>query len=1140
MKHAWATAKEGTTGLLLGNEAIVRGALEAGVVFTCGYPGTPSSEITDGFASLAPDMPGLYFEYSVNEKVALEMAFAASLAGARSITAMKHLGLTYAGDPLTTIPYIGAVGGMVIVSAGDPSCHTSPNEQDQRHLADMLHIPTLDPSTPQEALEMTRLAFELSEKSQLPVLLRPTTRVCHTRAAVTMGKIGKRQVTGFKPDPKRFVPVPVNARRMRQEIPGRMAIASEILSKTDFFHRRGPEGVSKAVLATGAPSAAAGDVLSTSDFADDVAFLHLGIVHPLPDTALVDALKGIETLLIIEELSPFLEDAVRALCSLHKLTTEVLGKRTGHFPTEFEYGPNVIREGLDRAFGAGLVTTERVVPAAPTQTAPPRPPVLCASCGHRSTFFAARSVFGSDAFFFNDIGCYTLGMAAPLSSADALLCMGAGFAMAAGVSRVTGERTVGFLGDSTFFHSGMPALLNLLKEDANVVAVILDNEVTAMTGFQESPFIDVGTEGAHRTVDIEGVVRALGAKQVDTVDPNDLAAISEVFERARKATGPSVVIAKRPCAVNHTRLVRLSKKKSTAPSTYVIDHSRCQHCGRDDGGQRCSVKPTVEYSRAMARSRSLEVKRSLPMAPEPVAACATACPLHLCVQGYTASIAAGEYGDALEQIMSRLPLPDSVCRVCERPCESACVRADVDEPVAINDLKRFVVNWANEEQASGKPFPYQPERQEDHKASVAVVGAGPAGLAAAHELRLRGYTVTLYDANKEAGGLLLTGIPRYRLPIDALRRDVARVLELGVRFEGNRRLGTDLHLHELLDAHSAVYLAIGAEKPRDLKLDGAPMIHALDYLRQSRDSATANSGQQVLIIGGGNSAVDAARTAMRTGAKRVVVACLESQEEMPAIAEEVAEAAEEGVEFLTRMRATAWNGSGVKLEGVVPREAGNFSPDNFAAVPDTEVVVEAQQVVVAIGQAIAEGFLGDADPKLETKPNGGLVSNSETCASSDPRVFVGGDFGSSHTVTDAIADGLRAAWGIDSLVRGKDEADKRLPPPRAEIAPRQHTKVERTDVGQRQVPVMLDAAERVTGFAEVTSVLSEQAAKEEARRCMICGQCGNCRACLDTFGCPAFRTSEGKIVIDEELCTACGVCADFCPNGAIVPKGIQS
>ncbi len=1110
----------GSGGLLLGNEAIVRGAIEAGVGFACGYPGTPASEIIDTFARLAPRL-GIPFEYSINEKIALEMAFAASLAGARSIVSMKHLGLNYAGDPLSTIPYIGTVGGMVIVSAADPGCRTSPNEQDQRHLANMLHIPLLDPATPQEALEMSRFAFELSECSKLPVMLRPTARICHTRSKVTFGPVRAPFVGGFRRE-ARFLPMPDMASKLRLEITERLEAANGLLAGSGFNRRKGKSQV--AVLGTGVAAAICADVIQEQGLDDRLTSLRLGVLHPLPEDWLLEQLRDLETVLVVEELSPYVEDALRALCSLHGVDTKILGKRTGHLPVAGEYQPARVRSAINELLG---LDTPVYAPPAIEEPAI-RPPILCVACPHRSAFFAAKMAFGEDALYFNDIGCYTLGATPPLEVGDALLCMGAGLTLAAGVARTTGKKTVGFIGDSTFFHSGMPALLNAVKENVNMVAVIMDNEVTAMTGFQESPTATVVDGGIEPRADIEGVVRALGVAHVCSVDPNDLGRTTEAFSLARDYDGLSVVITKHACPVFLAKATGRSDTTSGV-NTFVINHERCQHCGRDGCGHRCKQEITKGFESAMARARVLEVGEE---AQRPgVAPCASKCPLYLCVQGYAAHIVAGQYEDALELIMDGLPLPDSVCRVCDRPCESACVRNLVDEPVAINDLKRHVVEWANRESR----FPYERVCEKDHGRVVAVVGAGPAGLAAAHELRVRGYGVTLYDANDEPGGMLLTGIPEYRLPLEGLRRDVKRILDLGVKFEAGQRLGENLRLSELLDRNDAVFLATGSYEslPLELPGEGPAVSDALRYLGREN---TENAGN-VVVIGGGNSAIDAARTALRRGSKVVTIACLEARHDMPAIESEIIEAEREGVQVRTHTKPLCLHPGGIELVGVRPRIPGDSSPDTFDPIAGSEFIVEADQVILALGQKPDRRILTGDDPELRWSIDV-LQVDDETCQTSNPRVFAGGDLVSTdRTVTRAIAWGLRAAWGIDRSLRDPATADKRPPAPHVgrDFAPYEGG-FDRRDNGHRRRPPQLDPESRTSGFDEIEGVLSQEQARAEAARCMICGSCGNCRVCLDFFGCPAFYLDQGLIEIDPELCTACGVCAQFCPNDAIEPE----
>ena len=568
----------GARRLVLGNLAIVRGGLEAGVQFVSCYPGTPASEIGDTFARISKDA-GIHFEYSVNEKVGVEIAFAACLAGARSLCSMKHLGLGYANDPVSTMPYVGVEGGMVIVSAGDPSAITSPNEQDQRHYTKFLYYPIFDPATPDDCLRMTRYAFGFSEDTRLPVIMRPTTRVCHSGGMVEYGPIPReRRAIQFVKDPPRYVPIPQNARRMRKELTQRYRRAEALLAQSPFFPRLG-EG-KHGILASGVAYAYTSQVILDLGLEDRVTLQQIG-AYPIPDEILAGFLAGVDSVLVIEELTPFVEDEA-ALCAYrHGRRVPILGKHSGHLPLEYEYSPEIVEDAV-RDF---LKLEQRRAVSVTVPELPDRPPVLCPGCPHRSSLYLTGRVFGKRTIYCNDIGCYTLGYGEPLKACDVLLCMGSSISQASGIARVTGRRTVAFIGDSTFFHSGLPALANALQGEDDITVVILDNYVTAMTGFQPSLAARDGRRLREDLLEsrraghgegpsaIERAVRGLGVETVWAVDPFDENGTLDALKNARDGTGVNVVICQSPCVV-HERKTRRAERR--AP--YTVDQEKCNAC----------------------------------------------------------------------------------------------------------------------------------------------------------------------------------------------------------------------------------------------------------------------------------------------------------------------------------------------------------------------------------------------------------------------------------------------------------------------------------------------------------------------------------------------------------------------------------
>ena len=565
----------GTRRCLLGNLAIVRGALEAGVQFFACYPGTPSSEVGDTFARIAKDADVL-FEYSINEKIAVEVAFAASLAGARAMCGMKHLGLNYAADPISTMPYIGVEGGLVIVSAGDPSAITSPNEQDQRHFSRFLYYPVFDPATPEDALKMTRYAFEFSEATRLPVIMRPTTRVCHSSGMVEYGPLPtQRKETGFTKNPSRYVPIPSNARRMRSELAERWRQAEKLLQTSGFFPRSGSGR--RGILASGVAYAYAAQVVQDLGLEAEVTLQQVG-AYPIPTALLRDFLDSVDSVLVVEELMPLVEEWASLCAFQNRLQLPILGKHSGHFPMEFEYSP----ERVEDAVREYLKLEKRAQTSVAVPELPARPPVLCPGCPHRASFHMVNKVFGKHTVYCNDIGCYTLGYGEPLGACDVALCMGASITQASAISRVIGQRTVAYIGDSTFFHSGLPALVNAVQAEDEITVVVLDNFVTAMTGFQPSVTTNgQATAGGRPAVPddeanhnaIERAVRGLGVRDVYSVNPFDAEPTLAALKQAQQGRGVNVVVCHAPCVVHSRRLGQGRKRPPLA-----IDQELCQAC----------------------------------------------------------------------------------------------------------------------------------------------------------------------------------------------------------------------------------------------------------------------------------------------------------------------------------------------------------------------------------------------------------------------------------------------------------------------------------------------------------------------------------------------------------------------------------
>lgn len=547
--HKLLSDAPGKPILLLGNEAIARGAIEAGVAVATTYPGTPSSEISSNFFQIARESE-LYFEYSTNEKVALEVAAAAANSGLRAMCVMKHVGLNVAADALMTLAYVGVRGGMVIVSADDPFMFSSQNEQDNRYYAKFSGLPMLEPSSVPEAKQMVPAAFALSEELGQPVILRTTTRINHSTAPVELGEIEKPTVQGnFAKDPFHYVCVPAVARKLHVRLLERQQQARHLAegSEYNFSEGQGAWGI----LCSGVSYAYVADAIAELGIGDQVKVLRLGFSHPLPEILIKNFVKGCQRVLVAEEGEPYLEEAVKAFAQEKGIAISIKGKGEGLFSRLYEFDPALVRQVIANYFSVPY-TPEPGLDLSDVPEVPQRPPNLCAGCSHRATYYAVKKAAeGTDTIYPSDIGCYTLGFLPPLSMGDYVICMGASVGSACGFARATDQKVVAFIGDSTFFHSGVPGLINAVFNNHNFTLVILDNGTTAMTGHQPHPGVDMDKLrcSGYGQVSIEELVKAIGVCHVAVIKPFNLKKSIAAVRSALDFEGTSVVIARQACAL---------------------------------------------------------------------------------------------------------------------------------------------------------------------------------------------------------------------------------------------------------------------------------------------------------------------------------------------------------------------------------------------------------------------------------------------------------------------------------------------------------------------------------------------------------------------------------------------------------------
>jgi len=539
---------------MLGNEGIAHACLEANIDFASGYPGTPSSEVIDTLR--VQQERRLYVEWSVNEKVAFENALAAAWCGLRALVTMKHVGLNVAADPLMTSAYTGVTGGFVILAADDPFAHSSQNEQDSRRYAHFARIPCLDPASVQEAHDMIAGAFSLSEEVGLPVMVRPTTRICHSKSDVALGPAGTEHREGqFHRDPKQYVVIPAHTRVLHTKLNAKQRDLAVRLVELGFNTADVRGKI--AVIASGIAAAYVSEVIP-----EDVSVATIG-AYPIDEEWLAAFVRQHDAVVVVEELDPVVEEVVRQVAG----DIPVSGKKNGYAPREGELNPAAVAGILARA---GVLAESGFPAPEPVPDLPPRPPILCAGCMHRAAFYAIKKAF-PDAVYPSDIGCYTLGL--QLGVVDTTICMGASITVASGIAHSGEPRdVVCTIGDSTFLHTGIQGLMNAVYNGATMTVVILDNRITAMTGHQPNPTTGQTACGVESVpVSLDAICRACGVSFVETVDPYDLTATIECLKVARGTAGVKVVIAKQPCVIS-------ARRAGVKRKAFAVDADACTGC----------------------------------------------------------------------------------------------------------------------------------------------------------------------------------------------------------------------------------------------------------------------------------------------------------------------------------------------------------------------------------------------------------------------------------------------------------------------------------------------------------------------------------------------------------------------------------
>ncbi|NUM31497.1 MAG: FAD-dependent oxidoreductase [Bacteroidetes bacterium] len=1098
---------------VMGNEAIVRAAVEAGVNGVFSYPGTPSTEISEIFdhiynfqhkAEYQMQYPEIttnkiYFEYSINEKIAMEKAIAYSIGNKSAMCVMKNVGMNVASDPLMSVTYQTIGGPLVVIVCDDPGCHSSSNEQDSRYWGPMANVPVFNPSTPSEAYKMVKQAFELSELIKLPVIVRTTTRVSHTRSTVHYGEINeKNRNANFERLPEHI------------NIPARTATAhTRLLNKlnSDVINKLFRKNIVEhfncktakiAIVTSGVATSYAQEIISDLKLENDVCLFEIGLIFPFPEKEIVEILKDKFTkLLILEELDPFIENQLRNIIQKNNLKINVKGKGFSTILPTGEFSLEIISKAIIEFAEIKSHENENL----PIENyndflnqLPPRPPALCSGCPHRATFYLLKLAIPreqSELIMCGDIGCFGLGALPPLKMMDTINHMGMSISMAQGLYESfhdsdKDKKVVALLGDGTFFHSGLTSLVNAVYTRANILVIIFDNRTIGMTGQQDNP----GSSHIpkYKEIDIPPVLKGLGIEVVEVINPYNIRESYEKVEKAINHKGVSVIVSKAPCIYLPEFKVGVNTKR-----VIKVDPEKCNTCANHDD-------VSITCSRCYTPKNNLSRAKSKIMAKNHIQGEAQLCPANICNHGFFNSILEGSYKEAVEIVRDKMLFARTCGDVCHRPCE---LFSEKNNFIPIKLLKKSVSAIDDNFYDFTEPIKRAKNAQSKNKC-VAIIGAGPAGLSAAYDLVQQGYKISIFEKDNKVGGMITSAIPSFRMDKKGFEYEAMQLEKMGVEFIFNTKIGVDISFENIAENFDSTIISTGLPiaKKLDLVEDFIPernRLSNLDFLKNFNEgTCQLKPNSSILVIGGGNSAIDAARAAKKLDPQnKVVITCIETEKNMPAFAEEINHAILEGIEII--------NCSYVNNIEKLSNDRLKISLFNFDNKDKFNQDFICDYVITAIGQ-IGDSTV-DFGTSIKVDENGKIINNNTKTKIKN--VFVAGDIcqGNNMSLIGAIASGKKAAVEVRKLLENYtfdyegNLALKRL----------NNTNIPEFRTNNEIVGIDKTQLENYDLFQS----------------------CQKCNHCIDNFGCPAMVKVNGKVQIDLTRCTLCGLCIDVCPNNAI-------